>query len=652
MGVVYLARDPLIGRLVAIKTFELSPSVEAAERKHLRSRFIREAQSAGMLSEHPGIVTIHDVAETGSSGGAFIAMEYVEGTNLKDVMRRGEAIDLPVIADLVGQIAEALDYAHERGVVHRDVKPANVLVTRDRRVKITDFGIARIEASNLTRDGQMLGTPNYMAPEQVKGTEVDHRADIFSLGVIIYELLTRKKPFQGENLTVVTHRIVYDDFTPPEEHVPDLPAGLTGILQKALAKSPARRYAKAGEMADALGRVIENHLGLPNERAAVAGGDPPAVPAAPARVGAESVPGAVVEEATPSPEASPALAAPADDLGQPERAAPVASPSGRRAASSLARWETVLEGRGTSLGRLLAIGSMAAAVALLLAGGLVVWANGRIPEAPPDDGSSRRQAQFLSLMKEGRRAMQANDPATAAVVFRRAERLAPQPARVRRLADDAQRSIATGERREALLTVAREALDERNYLDARAGALGVLEIVAEDPEALEILAAADEALERRRASEGRSAAVSPRDPGRAGPRRTPRRPAADPPTLSARPSAEAPRGPPADLAVEFTTERPEGTVRLLADDEVIFARSFAFYEKGGLFGKRKIPQSGKITAPPLRLASGVRTLVVEVDLEGSSRLLRRQVRVDVPANGRVRLRIAVPRTGDVSLEID
>jgi eukaryotic-like serine/threonine-protein kinase len=183
-GVVYLARDPLIGRLVALKTFRVGYSVKDQELQQFRARFIREAQSAGILS-HPNIVTIHDVVEEGEEGVAFIAMEYVRGTNLKQLLQGGTPLGLPFAADIVRQVGEALDYAHSRGVVHRDVKPANIIITADNRVKITDFGIARLDTSNLTQEGQLLGTPNYMAPEQILGREVDHRSDLFSLGVVL-----------------------------------------------------------------------------------------------------------------------------------------------------------------------------------------------------------------------------------------------------------------------------------------------------------------------------------------------------------------------------------------------------------------------------------------------------------------------------------
>jgi serine/threonine protein kinase len=256
MGIVYLARDPLIGRLVALKTFRIGYSVKDQELEQFRIRFMREAQSAGILT-HPNIVTIHDVVEASDEGLAFIAMEYVRGTNLKLTLQGEQPLTLAGVLDVVSQVGDALDYAHANRVVHRDVKPANILITQEGRVKITDFGIARLDSSNLTQEGQLLGTPNYMAPEQIQGKEVDHRADLFSLGVVLYEMLTRHKPFQGENLTVVSHRIVYDQFTPLRDYARDLPPGVDRILGRALEKDPARRYQRAKEMIEDLRQVVE-----------------------------------------------------------------------------------------------------------------------------------------------------------------------------------------------------------------------------------------------------------------------------------------------------------------------------------------------------------------------------------------------------------
>ncbi|MCU1349226.1 MAG: protein kinase, partial [Acidobacteria bacterium] len=188
MGIVYLAKDPLIGRLVALKTIRTAAHADDDEAKEFQQRFIREAQAAGILN-HPSIVTVHDIGQDESTGTSFIAMEYVEGQNLKEVLAQGRTLSFEQLGDIIVQVADALDFAHSKGIVHRDVKPANIILLDGNRAKITDFGIAKIASggANLTSTGQFLGTPNYMAPEQIKGAPVDGRTDIFSLGICLYE---------------------------------------------------------------------------------------------------------------------------------------------------------------------------------------------------------------------------------------------------------------------------------------------------------------------------------------------------------------------------------------------------------------------------------------------------------------------------------
>lgn len=251
MGVVYLARDPLIGRLVALKTFRIGFSAKDHELQQFRSRFVREAQSAGILS-HPNIVTIHDVVDEGADGTCFIAMEFVKGTNLKQLLQRPEPFTNDFLVGIVAQIAEALDYAHSRGVVHRDIKPANILITPDEKVKITDFGIARLDTSNLTMEGQLLGTPNYMAPEQILGKEVDHRADIFSLGVVLYEMLTGEAPFVADSVHGILYQVLNHTPPAPSTRNSQSPPLLDLIVAKALAKNLEQRYDNAKDLAQDL----------------------------------------------------------------------------------------------------------------------------------------------------------------------------------------------------------------------------------------------------------------------------------------------------------------------------------------------------------------------------------------------------------------
>ncbi|HEY0593843.1 MAG TPA: protein kinase, partial [Thermoanaerobaculia bacterium] len=263
MGIVYLARDPLIGRLVALKTIRLTDSGDEEEIREFQQRFVREAQAAGILS-HPAIVTVHDIGQDDERGVSFIAMEYVEGPTLKELLQQGKPLTHASIARILAQVAEALDFAHSKGIVHRDVKPANLIVCGEDRVKITDFGIAKIasEAVNLTTTGQFLGTPNYMAPEQVKGASVDGRTDVFALGVVLYECLTRRKPFGGDSLTTISYRIVHEPFSTPHEVDPTIPIEFDEVVNRCLAKDPRDRYQRARDVAAAL-RAIADGQPLP-----------------------------------------------------------------------------------------------------------------------------------------------------------------------------------------------------------------------------------------------------------------------------------------------------------------------------------------------------------------------------------------------------
>src|SRR5438874_9917646 len=255
MGVVYLAKDPLIGRLVALKTIRMRPG-DDDDTKEFQQRFVREAQAAGILN-HPAIVTVHDIGQDEPSGTNFIAMEYVEGQNLKEILAQGRPLSFDEIGDIVAQVAEAIDFAHSKGIIHRDVKPANIIVLDVMRAKITDFGIAKITSGgNLTTTGQFLGTPNYMAPEQIKGAPVDGRTDIFALGICLYECLTRRKPFGGDSLTSISYKIVHEPFPPLSEVNPQIPEGYEDVIARCLAKDPAKRYQRARDLAIHLRAVI------------------------------------------------------------------------------------------------------------------------------------------------------------------------------------------------------------------------------------------------------------------------------------------------------------------------------------------------------------------------------------------------------------
>ena len=249
MGVVYRARDPKLGRELAVKTIKLGHHADADELQGLRLRLFREAQSAGRLS-HPGIVTIFDADE--QDGLAFITMELVEGTLLSDA--QVASLDYPrrigFVNELLSMTGSALDYAHGRGIVHRDIKPANMMLSAE-GVKIMDFGVARIASSQLTRTGTVVGTPNYMSPEQVSGAEVDGRSDQFSLAVIVYELLTGKKPFESQNLTTTLYKLVHEEPERPSAREPQISTEVERVLLRALEKDPSKRFESCAAFASA-----------------------------------------------------------------------------------------------------------------------------------------------------------------------------------------------------------------------------------------------------------------------------------------------------------------------------------------------------------------------------------------------------------------
>jgi eukaryotic-like serine/threonine-protein kinase len=259
MGVVYKATDTALERTVAVKTVNMALEREGAEK--YEARFYQEARAAGSLN-HPNIVTVYDVGKEGNV--AYMAMEFIEGAELRSLLTAGRALPVSQAVSIAAQVAEGLAYAHEHGVVHRDIKPANIMVLADGPVKITDFGIARMRASNdeLTQSGMMLGSPKYMSPEQVIGKRADHRSDIFSLGVILYEMLAGAAPFSGENVTALMYQIV--NFAPPAPSAvnPAVPELLNFIAAKTLAKPLEERYQTAQELANDL-RNCERQISTP-----------------------------------------------------------------------------------------------------------------------------------------------------------------------------------------------------------------------------------------------------------------------------------------------------------------------------------------------------------------------------------------------------
>jgi eukaryotic-like serine/threonine-protein kinase len=248
MGTVYLGRDPKINRKVAVKTLEYT-QVEPGELEEIKGRFFREAEAAGKLS-HPSIVSIFDAGEEHDM--AYIAMELLTGGDLTRYCPKDNLLPLDQVLSIICQVTAALDYAHQEGVVHRDIKPGNIMLLDDDRVKVTDFGIARVVDASRTGTGVVLGTPSYMSPEQVTGKKVDGRSDLFSLGIVFYQLLTGSKPFKGDNITAIMYAITHHPHTPLSENDVDIPECIEEIVNKLLTKGGTRRFRTAAELSTAL----------------------------------------------------------------------------------------------------------------------------------------------------------------------------------------------------------------------------------------------------------------------------------------------------------------------------------------------------------------------------------------------------------------
>jgi len=289
MGVVYRAKDSALGRTVAIKTIALTGS--AQERDLHEARFMQEARAAGSIS-HPAIITIYDVGREGDT--AFIAMELLEGRDLRDMIGTVSLTPSQSVS-IAASVAEGLSFAHDRGIVHRDIKPGNIMVLPDGRVKIMDFGIAHVhEPTVKTQTGVLLGSPQYMSPEQIAGQSIDHRADIFALGLVLYEMLTGVKPFQGEDIPELMFKVANLSATPPSHLAPDLPPVIDFIIARALKKKAEERYASAADMAkdlrDAMGEVAAA------EAAGATRAEAPTMPNAPGAPAQDSAPGMVRDE--------------------------------------------------------------------------------------------------------------------------------------------------------------------------------------------------------------------------------------------------------------------------------------------------------------------------------------------------------------------
>lgn len=274
MGTVYQAHDPLLEREVAIKAISCG-GLTREEAEEFEQRFFREAKSAGQLN-HPNIVTIHDIGRSGEL--SYMAMEFLVGRSLRAILDTHVSLPVERIVQIAAEIADGLAFAHARGIVHRDIKPGNIMVLDNGSVKITDFGIAQLPSSSLTLIGTAMGTPKYMSPEQINGRKADGRSDIFSLGAVLYEMLTGRPPFSGAELNAILYQVLNGAPPLPSSINPALPAGFDRIVARAMAKDADKRYANAAEMASDL-RKVRQLPGLLQT---------PEAPAAPLRASAQT----------------------------------------------------------------------------------------------------------------------------------------------------------------------------------------------------------------------------------------------------------------------------------------------------------------------------------------------------------------------------
>ncbi|HET7291222.1 MAG TPA: protein kinase [Vicinamibacteria bacterium] len=471
MGTVYEAVDPLINRKVAVKT--MIPGL--AESPDLRARFLREAQAAGGL-QHRNIVTVYDLGE--DRGQPYIAMEFIEGTDLEKVIQNKEPLTVEWKLDVLRQVCVGLGYAHRNGIVHRDVKPANIRVTAGGEVKIMDFGIAHLQSSTMTKSGLVLGTVHYMSPEQIEGLKVDHRADIFSVGAIAYELLAYRKPFEGESLTAVMFRIMNERPDPTPLTTPYSPA-LETIVMKALERDPDKRYQSLDDMELDLTAILrEGEVRAPERPASGRPRDERSLKAATLveegqQLLAQGQPEAALEKAREALQVAPADAAVRELLRIAEGEATT-----RRVEREIREIKTEME-------RARAEGQLQKALALCR----------RLMELTPSDAAIAKAGSEIELAIKDREVEQLcslalayaadGDTELAQKIALRIERLSPRNSRflqLRAFLDEEQRKHQA----DAIVALAREQLAEGNLVAAHATAEEALKVHATHALAREI----------------------------------------------------------------------------------------------------------------------------------------------------------------------
>ncbi len=593
-GTVFLGRDPANGRVAALKT--LSPEL-GADRERLEVYRYLQLGGAGRArpSAHPGVVDVYDVIEhdhdvrdaTGGRGRVSIAMEYVEGTDLAARLADPEPLPLAFVARVVREVAAALDHVHEQGLRHRDIKPANILLAADGSARMADFGIASLAGEDLSDDLARLGSPNYLAPERVLSVDSDHRVDVYALGAVLYEMLTRQPPFSGDSVAELLHNISAGPLVPVSELRPNVPEELDAIVAKALAREPAERFQTAGELARTLDRFVDRQARHSDT-----------VPTA--QLGAsDGQADRQIDEPMPEEDASRL------ETGGVELELPVVEPP---AGADIPK----RSGRRRS-------GVLAVAAVLGLGVAALVFLFGRPSEDGPTDQPTANAAgpdtQYLGLLEESRRLYAAGEIEAAEKLLRRAEELSPDRARIRQLRETARAEVASEKTalREAAaldrLDTARSLIDRGRLREASREVAAALELVPGHGEA-ERLRAYVQRLRSQQAARRAAAAAAAGPPESQAENPVPELPAPAPPTVSE--EALPANG---DLRIDFYSEAPRGVLTVYVNGTQRLNRAFRFVEKKSLL--RRKGRSGGFDER-IQLPAGDLSLRVYLSLPGQA----------------------------------
>lgn len=657
MGTVALARDRQMDRFVAIKSVKFEGVADAEERRRLQDALRIEAQVIQLLS-HPNIVKVHEVIHDPGDQTPAVVMEYVQGSTLAAYLKGGKPLPLDFALSIALQIARALEHAHSTGVIHGDIKPSNILISDDgEQAKIADFGIARLMNERGNAEQPLFGTPRYIAPEQVLGHKADQRSDIFSLGVVLYEMLTGRSPFAGKSAREITQEIAHRGADLSSDALEEVPEPLRAVLRRALEREPAGRYQSARQMAAAL----ENPHPVPGTDDTATTQDLSAlvVPDLP-DIEDESLPepagldgGLPSEQLEMPPEADvdPSADSPAEDSQRAH-----AQYSSSRDPLPWPRWILI---------------GLAAAIPTLLVGLLVIWL--AAPESPPDGRFSEQHivtAEVLPLFKEGRRQMLDGQTEVAIRLFRRAQDLAPASSDLAlALARAEQRAIEQQHRQqqsaeiETLLTDSRDALDAGRAQQAARQATQALSLDPDNPEARALLDAAS-SQKARRSRVRTQPEPSPRAPTPKGREARPLAVPSQTPTSEPRASAPVRVTPPetrqraipapgsvsttADLRVDVFSYLSKGVLTVYAGQDQVLLEPFRFVQKSGFMRKKKT--AGRLETS-VELPSGPTEFRIYVSAEGQE---TQTVSLDADLTGGQThvLRLIIAENGSASAQLN